>query len=69
MNKEQRKQRAVACFERLRTMGRTCSGCGDQYLCGILEYNAQWLFGEFLPAIDPTGQVFGFPKTTRATDA
>lgn len=62
---EQREKRAKACCERLVAMGRTCSGCDSQHLCGMLERNARWLFGEFLPAIDPTGQTFGFPKLTR----
>lgn len=59
--KDDRRRRAKACCEKLVAMNRTCSGCNDQHLCGMLERNAQWLFGTFLPAIDPTGQTFGIP--------
>lgn len=60
--KEERKRRAQDCCKSLVKAGRTCSGCDDQFWCGMGEHNAKWLFGTFLPAIDPTGLVFGVRK-------
>lgn len=56
---EDKKQQARDCYKRLMAQSRTCSGCDLQHLCKMPADNAKWLFGEFLPAIDPTGQVFG----------
>jgi len=59
---EEQQRCADECYNSLKRSGRTCSGCHWQHLCKMGQDTTHWLQTEFLPAIDPTGQVFGIPR-------
>lgn len=61
--KEEQKVAAVKCFETIMSKGRrSCGGCHLDHYCGMPEFTGKWLREEFLPAIDPSGQTFGYPE-------
>ena len=53
------------CFKSFIDAGRrTCGGCNKSRECGMGELETAFLFGSFIPAIDPHGQTFAIPKET-----
>jgi hypothetical protein len=60
---EEQKAAAQKCYNGIIAGGRrSCAGCHLDYYCPMAEATGKWLFEEFLPAIDPSGQTFGHPR-------
>jgi hypothetical protein len=67
MTDEARREAAARCYAGLLARGRrSCAGCDLQYDCEMPAAMTRWLVTEFLPAIDPTGTVFGVPRIAEA---
>lgn len=53
------------CFESFIKAGRrSCGGCNRERECGMLELNTAYLFGSFIPRVDPHRQTFAIPAET-----
>jgi len=54
--KEEQRKTAEKCYATIKAKGRSsCAGCHLDYYCPMVEAMSDWLFNEFLPAIDPSG--------------